>query len=135
ERWFGWRGVALWCAGARAATLALGERGRRTEGDGDAQRLQQLPAREPAMVEVLEQRKKVGTHRNAPPEKRPEYAASDECLAIRNLYGLLISQGEDRVDAARAMRGNQPGRSRHDRQQHHRPAGHPGIVGLNAVEL
>jgi hypothetical protein len=63
ERQFGGRRVALRRAGASAPTLALGKRGRRTNGDGDAQCLQQLPSRQPAAVELIEQRRKVRTHR------------------------------------------------------------------------
>ena len=40
--------------GTRAATTPLRERGRRTNGDGNAERLQQLSTRQPATVEVIE---------------------------------------------------------------------------------
>ena len=87
ERKFGRRRVALRRAGAGAAALALRERRRRTERDGDAERLQQLPARQPAAIEWSNS-SQVGTHRTLlrnvrePGFQRPEYATGRRPLAI-----------------------------------------------------
>jgi hypothetical protein len=64
ERQFSGSGIAFRRAGARAAALALRERRHRTRGDGRAQSHQQLPARQTATVESIEQRcKSVGHER------------------------------------------------------------------------
>src|SRR5258708_40225141 len=63
ERKLRGRGVALRRARACAAALALRKHRRRTYRDGDAERHQQLPARQPSAIEIIEQRRQFGAHR------------------------------------------------------------------------
>ena len=65
ERQLRRRGVAVGRAVAGAAALALRERGRRPNRHGDAERLQQLTARDPAAIERMKQPRKIITHRTS----------------------------------------------------------------------
>src|SRR4051812_5939847 len=48
---------------------------------------------------------------------------------------LLVSEGQNRIDAARAVRGDQTGSRRYQREQDQRRGGGERIARFNAVEL